>query len=71
MSPTKLQFVIEPITTLRDDLILAALPADIQKQLGKIVATGFVLGINRRDITCENGFVDYCLGLKVVNVELD
>ena len=70
MTSTKLTFNLTPITILRDDLMLASLPTDIQQKLGSTVETGFHLGLGRRDIFCEGGLVQYVLGAKSISVEL-
>lgn len=63
--------VAKPVTILRDDLILDALPQKVLKKLGKREDTGFHLSLGRRDIFCTNGTVRYVLGADKVTVEMD
>lgn len=60
-----------PITILRDDLILEQLPSSVLEKLGDTEETGFHLGANRRDLFCKGGAVQYVLGSDKATVELD
>lgn len=63
--------VKDVVTILRDDLILAALPKKVLKQLGDREETGFNLSSGRRDIFMTNGTVRYILGGSSIDAELD
>jgi len=56
---TKQEFEITPPKNIADQDVLAQLPEDIVKQLGKLEETGYDLKLSRRDLFFENGLVQY------------
>ena len=68
---TKLKYTIKPLVSIDDDKLLLQLPINVREQLGQEVESGFHLFLHRRDLFFENGLVQYVLGEKTVNVELN
>lgn len=63
--------IASPTTDLDPVLVISQLPKDIRSRLGPVKETGFMLGIDRRDIFCANGLVEYILGSDVASVEFN
>ena len=63
--------IASPTTGLDPVLVISQLPKDIRSRLGPVKETGFMLGIDRRDIFCANGLVEYILGSDEASVEFD
>ena len=63
--------IASPTTDLDPVLVISQLPKDIRSRLGPVKETGFMLGIDRRDIFCANGLVEYILGSDEASVEFD
>jgi len=61
--------ISKPTTGLDPVLVLSQLPKDVRSALGPVKETGFMLGIDRRDIFCANGFVEYILGSSEATVD--
>lgn len=71
MSTKTTYSIPEPTTGLDPVLVLSQLPKDIRSRLGPVKETGFLLGVDRRDIFCVNGLVQYILGSSEAAVEFD
>ena len=63
--------IASPTIDLDPVLVISQLPKDIRSRLGPVKETGFMLGIDRRDIFCANGLVEYILGSDVASVEFN
>ena len=61
----------QPITILRDDLILKQLPSKVRTRLGPVEETGFHLSLGRRDLFCRSGLVQYILGSSEASVAFE
>ena len=63
--------IAQPTTGLDPVLVIGQLPKDIRTRLGPVKETGFLLGIDCRDIFCANGLVQYILGSEEATVVFD
>ena len=68
---TQIKYPTRIHKSVDDASVIAQLPTNVVEALGPVQETGYHLMLNRRDIFCEGGVIQYVLGANEATVQLE